>query len=148
MNFETTWREFISWDGIPRSSNISTVPLLFIILFHARPTNSRYFFNSIPSNSIGSSSVFVIRCFFSLVIFVTAFSIFCWANLAQQTDDSKAYLYMDLRKSLFSLKHVPLNCIFLVTSKITAVSQNCQCCNSKRRIGSNNLRFSLICTKY
>jgi hypothetical protein len=75
VNFETTWHEFIAWDGILRSLNMSRVPYCLLSFFTSRITNSRYFFNSIPSNSIGSSSVFVIRCFFSLVILVTVFCI-------------------------------------------------------------------------
>ena len=73
--------------------------------FTSRITNSRYFFNSIPSNSVwlGSNSVFVIRCFFSLVILVTAFCISISISarpIWPKSFDSKAYLYIDLRKSL------------------------------------------------
>ncbi len=77
---------------------MSSVPYCLFSFFTSRTTNSRYFFNSIPSNSIGSSSVFVIRCFFSSVIFVTALcnSISTSArHIWPNSFNPDAYLYID-----------------------------------------------------
>ena|GEM_PF-3897320 len=62
--FETTWPESIPWDDILRGSNISHVSYCLLSFFTSRITNSRYFFNSLPSNSIGSSSVCRHKMFF------------------------------------------------------------------------------------
>jgi hypothetical protein len=105
--------------SIIEPANIDTISTIFVMgfiinyfynfycllsFFTSRITNSRYFFNSIPSNSIGCS-VSVKRCFFSLVIFVKAFCISISTSarpIWPKSFDSKAYLYIDLRKSLLA----------------------------------------------
>src|SRR5215469_928218 len=76
----------------------------FLSFFTSHTTNSIYFFNSVPSNSTGCC-VSVIKCFFSLLIFITVFcSSFSISALPiiPNSFDSKACLYMDLRKSLLA----------------------------------------------
>src|SRR5215467_6248261 len=96
--FETTWPESIPWDDILRGSNISHVSYCLLSFFTSRITNSRYFFNSLPSNSIGSSSVCRHKMFFSSGIFVTAFcnSIFTSARpIWPNSFVPNSYLYID-----------------------------------------------------